>query len=35
MIYAYIRVSIDKQPVENQGLEIENYCKERNMIVGF
>ena len=33
MIYRYIRVSTDKQTVENQRFEIENYCKERNLIV--
>ena len=33
MIYGYIRVSTDKQTVENQRFEIENYCKERNLIV--
>ena len=34
MIYGYIRVSTEKQNVENQRFEIENYCKERGMIVG-
>ena len=34
MIYGYIRVSTDKQNIENQRFEIENYCKERGMIVG-
>lgn len=34
MIYGYIRVSTDKQTVENQRFEIDNYCKERNLIVG-
>lgn len=33
MIYGYIRVSTDKQNIENQRFEIENYCKERGMIV--
>ena len=33
MIYGYIRVSTDKQTVENQRFEIENYCKERELIV--
>ena len=33
MIYGYIRVSTDKQTVENQRYEIENYCKERGLIV--
>lgn len=34
MIYGYIRVSTDKQTVENQRFEIENYCKERGLIIG-
>lgn len=33
MIYGYIRVSTDKQTVENQRFEIENYCKERSLLV--
>lgn len=33
MIYGYIRVSTDKQNVEKQRFEIENYCRERGMIV--
>lgn len=33
MIYGYIRVSTDKQNIENQRFEIENYCKERGMII--
>ena len=33
MIYGYIRVSTDKQTVENQRFEIENYCKERGLMV--
>lgn len=33
MICGYIRVSTDKQNVENQRFEIENYCKEKGMIV--
>lgn len=33
MVYGYIRVSTDKQTVENQRFEIENYCKERGLIV--
>lgn len=33
MIYGYIRVSTDKQTVENQRFEIETWCKERNLIV--
>ena len=31
MIYAYIRVSTDKQTVENQRFEIDNYCKTRQI----
>lgn len=31
MVYGYIRVSTDKQTVENQRFEIENFCKnEKN-----
>lgn len=33
MIYGYIRVSTDKQTVENQRFEIEKYCTERGMII--
>lgn len=31
MIYGYIRVSTDKQTVENQRFEIENFCKRENL----
>lgn len=31
MIYAYIRVSTDKQTVENQKFEIEKFCKVREL----
>ena len=31
MVYAYIRVSTDKQTVENQRLEINNYCDKNNL----
>ena len=31
MIYAYIRVSTDKQTVENQRFEIQNFAQERNL----
>jgi DNA invertase Pin-like site-specific DNA recombinase len=31
MIYAYIRVSTDKQTVENQRFEINNYCDKNNL----
>ena len=33
MIYGYIRVSSDKQTVENQRFEIENFCKKENLII--
>ena len=33
MIYGYIRVSTDKQTVENQRFEIERFCGQENMIV--
>ena len=33
MIYGYIRVSTDKQTLDNQRFEIEKYCKDRNLIV--
>ena len=33
MIYGYIRVSTDKQTVENQRFEISNFCKEHELIV--
>ena len=31
MIYGYIRVSSDKQTVENQRFEIERFCKVNNL----
>ena len=31
MIYGYIRVSTDKQTVENQRFEINNFCKVLNL----
>ena len=31
MIYGYIRVSSDKQTVENQRFEIERFCKVNNI----
>ena len=31
MIYGYIRVSSDKQTVENQRFEINNFCEKNNM----
>ena len=33
MIYAYVRVSTDKQTVKNQRREIERYCSERGLKV--
>lgn len=33
MIYGYIRVSTDKQTVENQRFEINNFCERQEMIV--
>lgn len=34
MVYGYIRVSTDKQTVENQRFEIKRFCKENNLQVG-
>lgn len=31
MIYGYIRVSSDKQTVENQRFEINNFCERENL----
>ncbi|MBR2165394.1 MAG: master DNA invertase Mpi family serine-type recombinase [Paludibacteraceae bacterium] len=33
MIYGYIRVSSDKQTVENQRFEIEEFCRVNNLII--
>ena len=33
MIYGYIRVSSDKQTVENQRFEISNFCKVNELII--
>lgn len=33
MIYGYIRVSTDKQTVENQRFEINEFCTKRNIII--
>lgn len=33
MIYGYIRVSTDKQTVENQRFEIEKFCEEKKLVV--
>lgn len=34
MVYGYIRVSTDRQTVENQRFEIKRFCKENNLQVG-
>ena len=31
MVYGYIRVSSDKQTVENQRYEINNFCKKQKI----
>lgn len=31
MIYGYIRVSTDKQTLENQEFEIKNFCERENI----
>lgn len=33
MIYGYIRVSTDRQTVENQRLEIEEWCKRKHIVI--
>ena len=33
MIYGYIRVSTDKQTVENQRFEINQFCEKNEMVV--
>ena len=33
MIYGYIRVSSDKQIVDNQRFEINNFCKKEKLII--
>ena len=33
MIYGYIRVSTDKQTVENQRFEINNFCTKQDIVV--
>ena len=33
MTYGYIRVSSDKQTVENQRFEINNFCKRENLVI--
>ena len=33
MVYGYIRVSSDKQTVENQRFEINKFCKKQNIVI--
>ena len=33
MVYGYIRVSSDKQTVENQRFEINTFCKNNDIII--
>lgn len=33
MIYGYIRVSSDKQTVENQRFKINNFCDKQQLII--
>lgn len=33
MVYGYIRVSSDKQTVENQRFEINKFCEQQNMVI--
>ncbi len=33
MIYGYIRVSTDKQTLENQEFEIKNFCTQENIVI--
>ncbi|MDD7438557.1 MAG: recombinase family protein, partial [Bacteroidales bacterium] len=33
MIYGYIRVSSDKQTVENQRFEINHFCEHQNLSI--
>ena len=33
MIYGYIRISTDKQTIENQRFEITKFCTEKNLQV--
>ena len=35
MVYGYIRVSTDRQTVENQRFEIKNFCKREAVKVDF
>lgn len=33
MVYGYIRVSSDKQTVENQRFEINKFCEKQNLVI--
>ena len=33
MVYGYIRVSSDKQTVENQRYEINKFCEKQNIVI--
>ena len=33
MVYGYVRVSTDKQSVENQRFQIKDFCKENNLVI--
>lgn len=33
MTYGYIRVSTDKQTVENQRFEISRFCEQQNLLI--
>ena len=33
MIYAYVRVSTDRQTIENQRFEIGRFCKKNNLSI--
>lgn len=33
MIYGYLRVSTDKQTVENQRFEIQNFCRRQDICI--
>ena len=33
MVYGYIRISTEKQSVENQRFEINYFCKQNNIMV--
>ncbi len=35
MVYGYIRVSSDKQTVENQRFEIDNFCEKQNLKINY